>query len=40
MKRKMLITFDDEIIDELMAIEAIKGFELPWVENISINRGE
>jgi len=34
--REMVITFDDEEIDELMALEGIKGFELPWVKDIYV----
>lgn len=36
MKKKLIIEFDDEKIDELMAVQAIKGFELDWVKEIRI----
>lgn len=37
--KRLIIEFDENEIDELMAIEAVKGFELPFVENVYVEDG-
>lgn len=35
-KRYLVIAFDDEDIEPIMAVEAIKGFELDWAREVFI----
>ncbi|MBW3011276.1 hypothetical protein KY326_03590 [Candidatus Woesearchaeota archaeon] len=34
--KRLVIEFDESEIDELMAVEAVKGFELPFVKEIYV----
>lgn len=38
--KKLIIEFDEREIDEIMVVEAIKGFELPWVKNLYLKENK
>jgi hypothetical protein len=34
MIHKIIIEYDSEDIDPIIALESIKGFEMPWIKSI------
>jgi hypothetical protein len=37
MKRQIIITFDDDTIEDIFAEQAIKGLAFDWIEDITVD---